>query len=134
MPDRSPLVVVIDRLIRRSALSPADALAALQRAATRRGVTVEVLAADICRGGSTHAGALRAENARLRAALEERDILGQAKGILMERHGIDAAHALDRLVEMSQHGDLALGEVAASLVELRADVPDPGAVPDLTLD
>ena len=61
--------------------------------------------------------------AHLELALESRDIIGQAKGILMERHAIDADEAFARLVVMSQHTNVKLREVAENLVELRADMP-----------
>jgi AmiR/NasT family two-component response regulator len=40
--------------------------------------------------------------AQLGIALESRDIISTAKGILMERHGIDAASAFQLLVEASR--------------------------------
>jgi AmiR/NasT family two-component response regulator len=72
---------------------------------------------------------LHAEIANLRVALTTRDVIGQAKGILMERHGLTADEAFDRLVTMSQHTNVKVREVAQYLVELRAGVPS-----DLELD
>ena len=48
----------------------------------------------------------------LERALQTRDVIGQAKGILMERHRIDADEAFDRLREMSQRENVKLREVA----------------------
>lgn len=61
------------------------------------------------------ADALRAE--QMRAAVVNRDLIGQAKGILMERHRITANAAFALLAEASQHHNVKLTEVAARLVE-----------------
>jgi AmiR/NasT family two-component response regulator len=61
------------------------------------------------------ADALRAE--QMRAAVVNRDLIGQAKGILMERHRITANAAFALLAEASQHHNVKLVEVAARLVE-----------------
>jgi GAF domain-containing protein len=61
------------------------------------------------------ADALRAE--QMRAAIVNRDLIGQAKGILMERHRITADAAFALLAEASQHQNVKLTEVAACLVE-----------------
>jgi GAF domain-containing protein len=61
------------------------------------------------------ADAQRAE--QLRAALDSRDLIGQAKGILMERERITAAAAFDRLAEQSQLRNVKLTVVARRLVE-----------------
>ncbi|KJK46839.1 antitermination regulator [Lentzea aerocolonigenes] len=57
--------------------------------------------------------------AQLGIAIESRDIIATAKGILMERHGIDAASAFRLLVEASQSTNVKLHQVAAWLVENR---------------
>lgn len=57
--------------------------------------------------------------AQLGVALENRDLIGTAKGILMERHGVDAAAAFRMLVEASQTANMKLHQVAAWLVETR---------------
>lgn len=59
---------------------------------------------------------------QLREALESRDVIGQAKGILMARHGIDAEAAFDRLRTESQHRNQKLRTIAARLVEEASDV------------
>ena len=61
------------------------------------------------------ADALRAE--QMRAAVLNRDVIGQAKGILMERHRITADAAFGLLAEASQRKNVKLADVAASLVE-----------------
>lgn len=61
------------------------------------------------------ADALRAE--QLRAAVVNRDLIGQAKGILMERHRITADAAFAVLAEASQHQNVKLTEIATQLVE-----------------
>jgi transcriptional regulator with GAF, ATPase, and Fis domain len=59
--------------------------------------------------------AATAEN--LRTALASRDLIAQAKGILMERHKIPDREAFDLLVTASQYGHRKLTEVAAELTE-----------------
>lgn len=68
---------------------------------------------------ASHAGLAlaHAHNAeQLTTALSTRDLIGQAKGILMERFGIDDYKAFRMLVESSQHTNLKLTDVAAWLV------------------
>jgi GAF domain-containing protein len=48
----------------------------------------------------------------LQRALETRDVIGQAKGILMERFGIDAAAAFAMLVQASQETNTRVADVA----------------------
>lgn len=55
--------------------------------------------------------------ANLHAALESREVIGQAQGILMEREHITANQAFDMLRRASQHLNLKLREVAQVLVE-----------------
>jgi AmiR/NasT family two-component response regulator len=50
----------------------------------------------------------------MRAAVVNRDLIGQAKGILMERHRITADTAFALLAEASQHRNVKLTEVAAN--------------------
>lgn len=75
---------------------------------------------------SVHTGLLLAAHAavaiartrkevNLRIALESRDIIGQAKGILMERFRIDAMQAFDLLIAASQRTHRKLNEVAETL-------------------
>ena len=67
---------------------------------------------------------LRAEVQGLREALENRDVIGQAKGILMERHGISADEAFGRLVRISQDTNVKLHTVAEQLVGEKDDGDD----------
>jgi AmiR/NasT family two-component response regulator len=63
------------------------------------------------------AGAERMEN--LESALVRRDIIGQAKGLLMHRYDVDADEAFARLRHASQTTNTKLYDVAAWLVTCR---------------
>lgn len=52
----------------------------------------------------------------LNKALESRDVIGQAKGILMEREGVDSDTAFQMLTRLSQHTNVKLREVAQRIV------------------
>lgn len=54
---------------------------------------------------------------QFRAALATRDVIGQAKGIVMERFGVDAARAFAMLVAISQDTNTAVRDLAARLVD-----------------
>jgi hypothetical protein len=54
---------------------------------------------------------------QLHRAVESRDIIGQAKGILIERHHVDDAEAFQMLVNASQETNIKLVELARSLVD-----------------
>lgn len=60
--------------------------------------------------------ASRALTEQLNIALQTRDVIGQAKGILMEREGIGDQEAFDMLRIMSQKTNIKLREVAERLV------------------
>lgn len=64
--------------------------------------------------------ALQAEVAGLTEALESRDVIGQAKGILMASQGISADEAFNILRRASQRLNVKLRDVAAQVVEGRA--------------
>jgi GAF domain-containing protein len=66
----------------------------------------------------------RAE-ANLRTALESRDVIGQAKGILMERFKLNADQAFQVLVAVSQHQHRKLRDVADDLAST-GDLPGIG--------
>jgi GAF domain-containing protein len=51
----------------------------------------------------------------LRRAIDRRDLIGQAKGILMERHRLTATQAFSVLVQASTHTDRKLFDVAEEL-------------------
>lgn len=55
---------------------------------------------------------------QFRSALASRDIIGQAKGILMERFDINAMAAFDLLRKLSQESNTKLVDVAERLVDL----------------
>ncbi len=55
-------------------------------------------------------------NEQFRSALASRDIIGQAKGMLMERFDIDAVQAFELLKRLSQNTNTPLAGVAQELV------------------
>jgi len=64
----------------------------------------------------------------LSAALAHRDVIGQAKGIVMERFHLDAPRAFALLTRLSQTENIKLRDIATQLV---ADIADsPAAPPD----
>lgn len=54
---------------------------------------------------------------QLNEALESRDLIGQAKGILMEREGVGDEKAFDMLRAISQNTNVKLREIARRVVE-----------------
>jgi transcriptional regulator with GAF, ATPase, and Fis domain len=66
------------------------------------------------------AGTRNAEHLRL--AVDTRDLIGQAKGILMERYKIRSDEAFNLLVVASQHSNRKLRDVAEHLAE-RGELP-----------
>lgn len=54
---------------------------------------------------------------QFKKALSSRDLIGQAKGMLMERYGVDALQAFDLLRKLSQDSNTPLIQIAADLVE-----------------
>jgi GAF domain-containing protein len=76
-------------------------------------------AENLALGYSAHVGlALSAldKEKNLRKAMESREIIGQAMGILMERHRITASQAFDLLVHVSQRANIKLRAIAEELV------------------
>ena len=57
--------------------------------------------------------------AGLNVALDTRKLIGQAQGILMERHHLDADRAFEVLRRYSQDHNIKLRDIAAHLVETR---------------
>jgi AmiR/NasT family two-component response regulator len=49
-------------------------------------------------------------------ALASRDVIGQAKGMIMERYGVDAVQAFELLRKLSQDSNVPLIKVATELV------------------
>lgn len=61
-------------------------------------------------------------DANLRDALRNRDIIGQAKGILVEREGIDEDKAFALLRSVSQRMNVKLSEIARTITTRRSDL------------
>ena len=61
-------------------------------------------------------GMPRAATSSSRSALASRDVIGQAKGMLMERYGVDAIQAFDLLRKLSQDSNVPLVQVATELI------------------
>lgn len=61
--------------------------------------------------------AARRLSEQLNEALRSRDLIGQAKGILMEREGIDDEAAFEMLKTASQNSNVKLREVAQRIVD-----------------
>ncbi len=78
---------------------------------------LSALAAKV-RADRDHAQAMAEEIKQLRRGLETRDIIGQAKGMLMERFDVDAAAAFDLLATLSQTSNTQLSAIARKLVEI----------------
>lgn len=55
---------------------------------------------------------------QFRSALASRDIIGQAKGIIMERYGVNSSQAFDLLRTLSQNENILLADVARQLVSV----------------
>jgi GAF domain-containing protein len=58
---------------------------------------------------------------QLRSAIDAREVIGQAKGILMARNGIDGDQAFELLRRMSQGSDRKLREVAEDVIERQGE-------------
>jgi GAF domain-containing protein len=58
---------------------------------------------------------------QLESALSTRDRIGQAKGIIMERFGVDDVQAFEMLRRLSQDGNTRLIEVAQRVIDTRGD-------------
>ncbi|USX56468.1 ANTAR domain-containing response regulator [Lentzea sp. HUAS12] len=64
----------------------------------------------------------RLHKTQLRKAIDSRDVIGQAKGILMQRQGITADEAFSVLRTTSQHLNVKLVEIARNLVDHRTEL------------
>jgi GAF domain-containing protein len=60
---------------------------------------------------------------QFRSALASRDLIGQAKGMIMERYRVDAVRAFELLKQLSQRSNTKLVEVAQKLID--AEIPRP---------
>ena len=56
---------------------------------------------------------------QLHAAVESRDVIGMAKGILIQRHDLDPSDAFRMLVEASQAANMKVRDIAIWLVANR---------------
>lgn len=54
---------------------------------------------------------------QLHSALASRDVIGQAKGMIMERFGVDAQQAFTLLTRLSQDSNTPIGRLSVQLVE-----------------
>ncbi|MEV6903998.1 ANTAR domain-containing protein [Amycolatopsis sp. NPDC051372] len=70
----------------------------------------------------------RLQNHHMERAIDSRDVIGQAKGILMARRGLSADEAFDLLRRTSQDLNVKLVELAETLATRHGelDLPDPG--------
>lgn len=81
---------------------------------------------DIGLGFASHAAVALAgaeHEAHLRVGMQNRDVIGQAKGILMERHKVTAHQAFGVLARVSQ-------ELNRKLLDIAREVADTGHVPE----
>jgi GAF domain-containing protein len=62
---------------------------------------------------------------QMRIALDSRDVIGQAKGILMDRRGITADEAFEMLRRMSQDLNVKLAELAVTLAARHTELDVP---------
>ena len=58
---------------------------------------------------------------QLQSALSSRDLIGQAKGIIMERFNVDAVRAFEMMRELSQTENIKLVDVARRVIDTRGD-------------
>ncbi|MDT7798847.1 MAG: hypothetical protein QOI78_2280, partial [Actinomycetota bacterium] len=65
------------------------------------------------------------EATHLRKAVESRDVIGQAKGILMQRRGITADEAFDVLRRASQELNVKLADLARTLADRHTELDLP---------
>jgi GAF domain-containing protein len=93
------------------------------------GVTARALArqATVVLANAASLMGAEAANRHLREALETRDLIGQAKGILMARESISADLAFDVLRRASQRSNRKLREIAAEIVERYAPDTEGGS-------
>ncbi|MBB2991429.1 GAF domain-containing protein [Mycolicibacterium iranicum] len=56
---------------------------------------------------------------QLESALSSRDLIGQAKGIIMERFNVDAVRAFELMRELSQSGNVKIVDIAQRIVDTR---------------
>jgi GAF domain-containing protein len=59
------------------------------------------------------------QSEQLESALSTRDRIGQAKGIIMERYGVDDVRAFDMLKQLSQDSNTKLTDIADRVIDTR---------------
>ncbi|ANN19502.1 histidine kinase [Amycolatopsis orientalis] len=75
--------------------------------------------------GTTAVSRAELEASHLRRAVESRDVIGQAKGILMHRRGLTADEAFDLLRRTSQDLNVKLAELARTLADRHTELDAP---------
>src|SRR6185503_16218378 len=114
---------LIDKIVRESACPVIVLLHARDpafiKAASKRGVFAHISDADVEDWQSSIDIVLRrfAEYHDLEGAFGRRALTERAKGILMERHGIDDASAFEMLREHSRHANRRLVDLAGAVVD-----------------
>ena len=73
---------------------------------------------------------LRHDLERLQTALDRRALIERAKGILMERHGVDEKEAFERLRDHARANNRTVVDVAAAVLEGHALLPKQPPVRD----
>jgi transcriptional regulator with GAF, ATPase, and Fis domain len=58
---------------------------------------------------------------QFKSALASRDVIGQAKGMIMERFNVDAGHAFELLKKLSQDANIRVVDVASEVVSRGSD-------------
>ncbi|MDP7702785.1 MULTISPECIES: GAF and ANTAR domain-containing protein [unclassified Mycobacterium] len=76
-----------------------------------------VLVGEVLAQHASVALARLSSEARFQRALDSRDVIGQAKGLLMERNNVDGLHAFRMLLKVSQETHTKLVDVARWLVK-----------------
>ena len=61
------------------------------------------------------------QSEQLESALSTRDRIGQAKGIIMERYGVDDVRAFEMLRRLSQDANTKLADIAQRVIDTRGD-------------
>lgn len=96
----------------------AGALNVFSRHPNNFGADSEVIG-SILAGHAAAAILASRDSQQLQAALLSRDVIGQAKGMLMERFSIDSLAAFEMLRKLSQQMNVRLAEVAQRVVDTR---------------
>lgn len=78
--------------------------------------------ASVALQASQRVEAERLRTAQLTEALQSRDVIGQAKGILMQRRGVDADEAFDILRRASQDLNVKIRDIATTIASRRAEL------------